>query len=188
LDLFFYHLLLRGIYVWEGRTCFLSAAHTDADCDRLVAAVADAVAALRDGGMLDEGEGDHEGEVEGEGEGGPTADPAARDYAAPHADTDTHTHTDTLPMIRAQRQLAALAEMDPAGAVAYALPLLLALDGPLDAARLRDAVERAAARHDGLWAAMDPLSGTLRMMPPGRLTLGVQALDAAALDAQVRRQ
>ncbi|WP_122825998.1 aminotransferase class III-fold pyridoxal phosphate-dependent enzyme, partial [Burkholderia pseudomallei] len=192
LDLFFYHLLLRGIYVWEGRTCFLSAAHTDADCDRLVAAVADAVAALRDGGMLDEGEGDHEGEVEGEvegeGEGGPTADPAARDYAAPHADTDTHTHTDTLPMIRAQRQLAALAEMDPAGAVAYALPLLLALDGPLDAARLRDAVERAAARHDGLWAAMDPLSGTLRMMPPGRLTLAVQALDAAALDAQVRRR
>ncbi|CAJ4575512.1 polyketide synthase peptide synthetase fusion protein [Burkholderia pseudomallei] len=192
LDLFFYHLLLRGIYVWEGRTCFLSAAHTDADCDRLVVAVADAVAALRDGGMLDEGEGDHEGGGEGEveeeveGEGGSTADPAARDYAAPHA--APHADTDTLPMIRAQRQLAALAEMDPAGAVAYALPLLLALDGPLDAARLRDAVERAAARHDGLWVAMDPLSGTLRMMPPGRLTLGVQALDAAALDAQVRRQ
>ncbi|WP_143294837.1 aminotransferase class III-fold pyridoxal phosphate-dependent enzyme, partial [Burkholderia pseudomallei] len=192
LDLFFYHLLLRGIYVWEGRTCFLSAAHTDADCDRLVVAVADAVAALRDGGMLDEGEGDHEGGGEGEveeeveGEGGSTADPAARDYAAPHA--APHADTDTLPMIRAQRQLAALAEMDPAGAVAYALPLLLALDGPLDAARLRAAVERAAARHDGLWVAMDPLSGTLRMMPPGRLTLGVQALDAAALDAQVRRQ
>ncbi|MET5021001.1 hypothetical protein AAHH78_39675, partial [Burkholderia pseudomallei] len=79
--------------------------------------------------------------VEGEGEGGPTADPAARDYAAPHAYTDTHTHTDTLPMIRAQRQLAALAELDPAGAVAYAVPLLVALDGRLGAARRRDAVE-----------------------------------------------
>ncbi|WP_413541006.1 aminotransferase class III-fold pyridoxal phosphate-dependent enzyme [Burkholderia thailandensis] len=174
LDLFFYHLLLRGIYVWEGRTCFLSAAHTEADCDRLVAAVSDTVAALRDGGMLDER---HGGAAIGAADGidaAGTAVEAAGDAGA-------------LPMIRAQRQLAALAEMDPAGAVAYALPLLLDLDGPLDANRLRDAVERAAARHDGLWAAMDPVSGTLRMMPPGRLALAARAIDAAELDAEVRR-
>src|SRR3546814_680453 len=56
LDPFFYHLALRGIYIWEGRTCFLSTAHTDADCDRLVEAVADTVAALRDGDFLDAAE------------------------------------------------------------------------------------------------------------------------------------
>ncbi|PCE30705.1 hybrid non-ribosomal peptide synthetase/type I polyketide synthase [Burkholderia ubonensis] len=167
LDLFFYHLLLRGIYVWEGRTCFLSAAHTDADCDRLAAAVADTVAALRDGGILDEG----------------------RDEPVPDASgTAARGERDALPMIRAQRQLAALAEMDPAGAVAYALPLLLDLDGPLDADRLRRAVEEAAARHDGLWAAMDPVSGTLRLTAPGRLQLATCAIDAAQLDAEVRRR
>ncbi|MUV23444.1 aminotransferase class III-fold pyridoxal phosphate-dependent enzyme [Burkholderia thailandensis] len=174
LDLFFYHLLLRGIYVWEGRTCFLSAAHTEADCDRLVAAVSDTVAALRGGGMLDER---HGGAAIG----------AADGIAAAGTAVEAAGDAGALPMIRAQRQLAALAEMDPAGAVAYALPLLLDLDGPLDANRLRDAVERAAARHDGLWAAMDPVSGTLRMMPPGRLALAARAIDAAELDAEVRR-
>jgi len=28
LSLFYYHLLMNGVYVWEGRNCFLSAAHT----------------------------------------------------------------------------------------------------------------------------------------------------------------
>ncbi len=53
LDPFFYHLLLRGIYIWEGRTCFLSTAHTDADCEELVAAVAGTVSALREGGIIE---------------------------------------------------------------------------------------------------------------------------------------
>ncbi|MER6029503.1 aminotransferase class III-fold pyridoxal phosphate-dependent enzyme [Streptomyces sp. NPDC001851] len=30
-DLFFHHLLNRGVYVWEGRNCYLSTAHTDDD-------------------------------------------------------------------------------------------------------------------------------------------------------------
>lgn len=30
-DLFFHHLLHRGVYVWEGRNCYLSTAHTDDD-------------------------------------------------------------------------------------------------------------------------------------------------------------
>ncbi|PCC68478.1 Acyl transferase domain-containing protein [Nannocystis exedens] len=51
-DLFFYHLLARSIYVWEGGTCFLSTAHGDDDLERVVAAVDDAVAALQAGGFF----------------------------------------------------------------------------------------------------------------------------------------
>jgi acyl transferase domain-containing protein len=36
LDLFFYNLNLRGIYVWEGRNLFLSTAHSDADVQAFV--------------------------------------------------------------------------------------------------------------------------------------------------------
>jgi glutamate-1-semialdehyde aminotransferase len=36
IDLLFYHLLEKGIYVWEGRNCFLSTAHTDKDIDDLI--------------------------------------------------------------------------------------------------------------------------------------------------------
>ncbi|MDR6499786.1 amino acid adenylation domain-containing protein [Burkholderia ambifaria] len=52
LDLFFYHMLEKGIYIWEWRTCFLSTAHTDADIDRFIRAVKDSVADLRRGGFI----------------------------------------------------------------------------------------------------------------------------------------
>jgi acyl transferase domain-containing protein/glutamate-1-semialdehyde aminotransferase/acyl-CoA synthetase (AMP-forming)/AMP-acid ligase II/surfactin synthase thioesterase subunit len=54
LDLFFFHLLCRGIYVWEGRSLFLSTAHTDEDVEALVEAVKSSVEALREGGFLPE--------------------------------------------------------------------------------------------------------------------------------------
>jgi len=54
LDLFFFHLLCRGIYVWEGRSFFLSTAHTDEDVEALEEAVKASVKALREGGFLPE--------------------------------------------------------------------------------------------------------------------------------------
>lgn len=52
MDLFFYHLLDRGIFIWEGRNCFLSTAHTDADVDFVVASVRSAIEEMRLGGFL----------------------------------------------------------------------------------------------------------------------------------------
>ncbi|EKV29840.1 Malonyl CoA-acyl carrier protein transacylase [Caenispirillum salinarum AK4] len=51
-DLLFYHLIARGIYVWEGRNCFLSTAHTDEDIEAVYRAVVEGVEALRAGGFL----------------------------------------------------------------------------------------------------------------------------------------
>src|SRR4029453_13121386 len=39
MDLFFHHLVEKGIYVWEGRTCFLSTAHSDKDLAQVELAV-----------------------------------------------------------------------------------------------------------------------------------------------------
>jgi amino acid adenylation domain-containing protein len=52
MDLLFYHLHEKGIYIWEGRNCFLSTAHTDEDVDYVVQAVRDSVEELREGGFL----------------------------------------------------------------------------------------------------------------------------------------
>ncbi|MFB7816379.1 amino acid adenylation domain-containing protein [Paenibacillus chitinolyticus] len=52
LELFYYHMLDQGIYIWEGRNCFLSTAHTETDIARIVQAVKNSVAALRHGGFL----------------------------------------------------------------------------------------------------------------------------------------
>ena len=54
LDLLFHHLVERGLYVWEGRSLFLSTAHSDDDVQRLVDGVKDAVGELRAGGVLPE--------------------------------------------------------------------------------------------------------------------------------------
>lgn len=51
-DLFFYHLVEKGIYIWEGRNCFLSTAHTDADIDLLFNAVERSVAEMKAEGFL----------------------------------------------------------------------------------------------------------------------------------------
>jgi iturin family lipopeptide synthetase A len=52
MDLFYYHLLLRGILVWEWRSFFLSTSHTDTDVELLVNAVTGSLRELRDAGFL----------------------------------------------------------------------------------------------------------------------------------------
>ncbi|WP_147443226.1 non-ribosomal peptide synthetase [Corallococcus sp. AB011P] len=51
LDLFFYHLIEKGVYVWEGRTCFISTAHDDKDMDVIIQAVHESVSELKAGGF-----------------------------------------------------------------------------------------------------------------------------------------
>ncbi|WP_412753436.1 aminotransferase class III-fold pyridoxal phosphate-dependent enzyme [Krasilnikovia sp. M28-CT-15] len=53
MEVFHFHLLLRGIYLWEGRTCFLSTEHSRTDVERIIAAAAEAVQSMRDGGFID---------------------------------------------------------------------------------------------------------------------------------------
>lgn len=53
-DLFFYHMLEQGIFIWEGRNCFLSMAHTEEDLDRIVQAVEGSVEQMRSGGFWPE--------------------------------------------------------------------------------------------------------------------------------------
>ncbi|MEA5622677.1 aminotransferase class III-fold pyridoxal phosphate-dependent enzyme [Nostoc sp. UHCC 0251] len=55
IDLLFYHLLEKGIYIWEGRNCFLSTAHTNADIDEIIQAVKDSIKELRQGGFFPKG-------------------------------------------------------------------------------------------------------------------------------------
>lgn len=53
-DLFFYHMIEQGVFIWEGRNCFLSTAHTEQDLDRIVQAVEGSVEQMRAGGFWPE--------------------------------------------------------------------------------------------------------------------------------------
>jgi len=52
MDVFCYHLIEKGVYIWEGRTLFLSTAHTDEDLDLIRQAVRDSVREMIDGGFF----------------------------------------------------------------------------------------------------------------------------------------
>ncbi|MFM8331369.1 MAG: MupA/Atu3671 family FMN-dependent luciferase-like monooxygenase, partial [Candidatus Methylumidiphilus sp.] len=73
LELLYYHLLERGVYIWEWRACFLSTAHTDEDIAYVIQAVKDSIEDLRQGGFLPERGTPPDG---GGGGGKPQAQPA----------------------------------------------------------------------------------------------------------------
>ena len=60
-DLFFYHMLNEGIFIWEGRNCFLSTAHSEEDLSRIVQAVERSIAEMRAGGFWPGPSGKHSG-------------------------------------------------------------------------------------------------------------------------------
>ncbi|UZI29019.1 MupA/Atu3671 family FMN-dependent luciferase-like monooxygenase [Streptomyces sp. VB1] len=52
LELLYHHLQLRGVYVWEWRSFYLSTAHTEEDVSRVAEAVEGSLRELRDGGFF----------------------------------------------------------------------------------------------------------------------------------------
>lgn len=51
-DILFHHLMLRGIFIWEGRNCFVSTAHSSQDIEHFIAAVKESVNAMRVDGFF----------------------------------------------------------------------------------------------------------------------------------------
>ncbi|NET25238.1 type I polyketide synthase [Okeania sp. SIO1I7] len=52
-EILIHHLIKKGLYIWEGRVCFLSTAHTDADINYIVSAVKESISEMRQGGFLE---------------------------------------------------------------------------------------------------------------------------------------
>ncbi|WP_280189862.1 non-ribosomal peptide synthetase [Delftia sp. PS-11] len=165
LELLFYHLMVRGVFIWEWRNYFLSTAHSDADVDFIVQAVKDSVLAMREGGFL-----------------------AEKSVAATAVAASAVAAQSRVEMTTAQRQLALLAEISPQGSMAYHVTAQLALGGDLERAALRSALRELMRRHEALRCVVDGHS--LRVMPLQALPdaglrftdLGDAAQPQAALD------
>ena len=50
--LLFFHLRSKNVHIWEGRPCFLSTAHTDADIEQIEKAFRESTAEMQSGGFL----------------------------------------------------------------------------------------------------------------------------------------
>ena len=119
-DLLWYHLIERGVYVWEWRGCFLSTAHTDADLDHVMQAIEGSVDALRG------------------------------DESSSHVEPAEAAAPPEFALTQAQRQLLALSEVHPNGGLAYNMGFALMVHGELDRERLERAVAKLVDRHEAL--------------------------------------
>jgi acyl transferase domain-containing protein len=137
-ELFFYHLLDKGVFVWEGRTAFISTAHTAADLRIVLDAVEAVIAELQEGGFLDEAP-------------RPAVDtPAPATAEVAHQITHHVAHETLVPATEQQKQMWALAQLGDESSRAYNEALVIETRVALDIDVLRRALRQVVARHQSL--------------------------------------
>ncbi len=144
-NLLMYHLVNRGIYMWEGHTCFLSTAHTDTDLATILASVKAAVQDLQEGGFALQGGGDRKRPCRVEGTGLTQA-------------TDTVCDSSVRwPITREQQDMLVHSQLSPEACAAYNELAGLTLIGELNWMALHEALRLLRERHPILNAVVDPV-------------------------------
>ncbi|MDB9425330.1 amino acid adenylation domain-containing protein [Microcystis aeruginosa CS-564/01] len=171
LDLLFYHMVEKGIYVWEWRKHFLSTAHTEADLAQFVQAVKDSVTELRQGGFI------------------PAKKPS---WSVPTPQID-HPLTpldkvggDQVPLTEAQRQLWILAQLGENGSAAYNQSVTLQLSGPLNPAAMTQAIQQISDRHEALRTKINAQGDSQEILP--QVEINCPILDFSADQATAQQQ
>ena len=135
-NLLYYHLMARGYHIWEGRTFFLSTAHTDAELEGLLQAFREGAEELAGVGFLPVG--------------------------IPRTSTQ---ELRTVPTSEAQKGLWVITQLGDEAASAYNESLVLRLRGAMDAEALRRAARTVVERHESLRSVFSPDGETLRILP-----------------------
>lgn len=162
-DMFFLGLLNRGVYVWEGRTCFLSTAHTDADLDEVARAVAASAADVAAQGLWSAQSADHTVPV-----------------PAPASAVRTPSSTSTAPLTDGQRLLWFGSEMNDEADDPYRISAVLRSEHRLDPERLARAIEHVAERHEAMRVGIEP-DGSSQVCAAGAVPeLSTTTLDSDA--------
>jgi len=151
LDLFHYHMLERGVYIWEWRHCFLSTAHTDDDIELIIQAAKESAEDLRRGGFLPED----------------TPKPKNLEY---------HPPEDLRNLTREQKQLWQIAQMEEdekAGLVTYNVSAGIRLDGDFNYTVMKNSILRIIKRNDILRSTIEPSKIMQKVLPEFNFELPV---------------
>ena len=147
LDVLFYNLMQRGLYVWEGRNCFLSIAHTDEDIEDIYVIITESLQVMQDDGFFPS-----------KASLTNTTKSLARATCESTANAQTVASyfsvasepKSRFPLYDAQKQLWAADHLDDEGGLAYHLPLTVKLDGTLRLDMLKQAILKLLDRHPAL--------------------------------------
>jgi amino acid adenylation domain-containing protein len=156
LELLFYHMMQKGVFIWEWRNYFLSTAHTDADIAHIIRAVKESVLELRAGGFLPERAQPQPLESRPAlPEKAPESTPEIVPDAVISRNAGLESLTAILPLTEAQRQLMVLAQLAPEGSMAYHVSPLLRLQGELRSDVMETALSILFVRHEALRTRVD---------------------------------
>jgi glutamate-1-semialdehyde aminotransferase/acyl carrier protein len=155
MDILFMRLMTKGIYIWEGRNCFLSTAHSDSDIQALVDAVKESVLELRENDFL------------------PPANPANR---TGHADRATAA----ISLNASQKRFARLAKVPGDARICHIGFSVRLLGADLQPTALEEAFNQILQRHDILRASFDLAADTQVFALHERVAL--DCVDLTAID------
>ena len=132
-DIFFYSLVAKGLYIWEGRNCFLSIAHSNEDIEKIFRIVKQTVAEMKEAGFF--GKGPDKGPNKDEQDKG--------DYIS---------KVDTAPMSVIQKRL--YTDIQFTGIDRYDMVSAYYITGNIDIDKLEDAYDKVVQRHEVLRTAL----------------------------------
>ncbi|MEY2832873.1 MAG: hypothetical protein RLZZ574_2132, partial [Cyanobacteriota bacterium] len=157
-DLFFYHLIAKGIYIWEGRACFLSTAHTDEDINQIVRAIQSTVREMRADGFWTRSS------------SGSSTLPSSLQQTTTVSSTATVKIEQAdeivcIPLTKAQQQLWFLVQLGDNSSAAYNQSVILQLRGELKLAAMQQTVQTIVDRHETLRTRIDPAGEVQHICP-----------------------
>ncbi len=163
LSMFYYYLTYNGVYVWEGRTCYLSTAHGKGELREIRDAVAGSVEQMVRSGLvrpentsrakeLNSADQRHNGSrsgVTGGHSGLVKADAVSSEF----------------PLTAAQQLIWDTANCDDSAFQAYNISATVNIGGPLDANVLQEALDRLVDRHEGMRLVIGSLGQHQALLP-----------------------
>jgi amino acid adenylation domain-containing protein len=163
-SLLWFYLREKGIHLWEGRPCYFTLAHTEADFEFIIRAFKESVAEMQAAGFLPE-------------------TPSANERLALNGAAAT-----TAPLTEAQREIWLSTQMGDEANCAYNESNVLEFDGDLNVPALQQSLQKLVARHDALRSTFSADGLTQNFATVLKLEMPVKdlsGLEAAAREAQV---
>lgn len=167
-DLLFLHLIKHGVYIWEGRNCFLSFAHSNEDLDQIFKAVSQSIEDMKRGGIL--------------------SGSTTHNHSTQPAPVEDKSGSDQklIPATTAQKQLWVLDKIDKQGSLAYTINTNLALKGNLDVALLTETIREVVSQHEALNCCFDETGSYQKVLEADqRLDIPFIDLNSAEGKAQI---
>ncbi len=129
IELLYYVLIEKGLYIWEGRNCFLSTTHTQEDMESIISIFKTSIEELRQAGFL------------------PPSPDGGNKRSIQSETIVKNIHS---PLTEEQRQLWFVSQAGKDNQDAYKETAILKLSGSMNSERLKTAMRKVISRHDML--------------------------------------